>query len=244
VWNHRRAILTAVVLASIRSSEATAGMPAVTLGDVKRALVPSSLSLMRLEVISFFALAFLAFAWAIQLLWNSLRKDFVKLPRLSYGKAVGLLLLWGLLFLLVLTMISGARELMTPGAWEKQGATYRLAKDQPSAAEREITERYQAIERLRDLLMRYAQGHDRRFPSPAEADRVIPDGTWRMPGPRGGRYVYLGGVLPDEDYSPVSSILVHEAETVGSDRLVVRTDGTILWLPIAEIERITRGGPS
>jgi len=26
----------------------------------------------------------------------------------------------------VLTMISGARELMTPGAWEKDGAIYRL----------------------------------------------------------------------------------------------------------------------
>jgi hypothetical protein len=29
-------------------------------------------------------------------------------------------------------MISGARELMTPGAWEKQGVTYRLA-DQAEA---------------------------------------------------------------------------------------------------------------
>ena len=43
-------------------------------------------------------------------------------------------------------MISGARELMTPGAWEKHGATYQLTKDEPSTAEREITERYQAIE--------------------------------------------------------------------------------------------------
>ena len=34
--------------------------------------------------------------------------------------------LWGLLFMLVLTMISGARELLTPGAWEKKGATYQL----------------------------------------------------------------------------------------------------------------------
>lgn len=40
---------------------------------------------------------------------------------------MGLVVLWGLLFIVVLAMISGARELMTPGAWEKQGATYRLA---------------------------------------------------------------------------------------------------------------------
>ncbi len=37
-----------------------------------------------------------------------------------------MVVLWGLLFTVVLAMISGARELMTPGAWEKQGATYRL----------------------------------------------------------------------------------------------------------------------
>ena len=29
----------------------------------------------------------------------------------------------------VLAMISGARELMTPGAWEKHGATYRLKEE-------------------------------------------------------------------------------------------------------------------
>jgi hypothetical protein len=39
--------------------------------------------------------------------------------------------LWGLLFLLILTMISGARELMTPGAWEKHGSTYRLKDERP-----------------------------------------------------------------------------------------------------------------
>ncbi len=37
------------------------------------------------------------------------------------------MIIWGLLFVLVLTMISGARELMTPGAWEKEGFTYVLA---------------------------------------------------------------------------------------------------------------------
>ena len=29
---------------------------------------------------------------------------------------------------IVLTMISGARELMTPGAWERNGVTYRLSE--------------------------------------------------------------------------------------------------------------------
>jgi len=51
------------------------------------------------------------------------------LPRLSFGRALAGVILWGLLFFIVLTMISGARELMTPGAWKKDGATYKLADD-------------------------------------------------------------------------------------------------------------------
>ena len=70
-----------------------------------------------------------AFRLAIQRVWNASRADFPRLPRLSFGKAVGVVFLWGLLFLLVLTMISGARELLTPGAWRKEGFTYKLDAD-------------------------------------------------------------------------------------------------------------------
>jgi hypothetical protein len=51
----------------------------------------------------------------------------------SFGRAVAGVFLWGLLFIIVLTMISGARELMTPGAWEKQGVTYRLTNQERPA---------------------------------------------------------------------------------------------------------------
>jgi hypothetical protein len=54
-------------------------------------------------------------------LWNSLQRDFPRLPRLSFSRALAGVVLWGLLFIIVLTMISGARELMTPGAWQRQG---------------------------------------------------------------------------------------------------------------------------
>ena len=96
---------------------ALAGMPSYTLTDVAR---------MRLETISFFTVAFLVFAALVKLLWNCLAADFPKLPRMTYTKALAAVVLWGLLFMLVLTMISGARELLTPGAWEKKGATYQL----------------------------------------------------------------------------------------------------------------------
>ncbi len=94
-----------------------AGMPFFTLTDLARA---------RIESISFFLVLFLLCALVLKVLWNWLAKDFEKLPRLTYGKALAATFLWGLVFVIVLTMISGARELLTPGAWEKDGATYKL----------------------------------------------------------------------------------------------------------------------
>jgi uncharacterized membrane protein len=102
-----------------------AGMPSISLTDIAR---------MRLENLSFFLAGFLLSAWFLKLLWNYVARDFTALPRLSYRRALAVAALWGLLFILVLTMISGARELMTPGAWEKTGATYKLAdRDADSA---------------------------------------------------------------------------------------------------------------
>jgi len=116
----RRQLIPIFTLAALGlcAQTAYAGMPVpYTLNDVAR---------LRIETISFFLLVLLLSSGAIQILWNSLRKSFTRLPRLSFPKAVALMCLWGLLFLIVLAMIAGGRELMTPGAWEKQGATYRL----------------------------------------------------------------------------------------------------------------------
>lgn len=106
-----------VVALLIGSLPAHAGMPSFTLTDIAKA---------RLDTISFFLVLLLVCAGVVQLLWNYLAKDFPKMPRMSYGRALAAITLWGLVFVLVLSMISGARELMTPGAWEKQGATYKL----------------------------------------------------------------------------------------------------------------------
>ena len=77
---------------------------------------------MRFQTISFFLLLFLLCSWVIKWIWNAARSDFPRLPHLSFRRAMGLVAVWGLLFLLVLTMISGARELMTPGAWKKEAS--------------------------------------------------------------------------------------------------------------------------
>jgi hypothetical protein len=77
--------------------------------------------------ISFFLVVLLASAMAVRWLWNGLAREFPRLPRLPYGKALAVVLLWGLLFLVVLTMIATARDLMMPGMWEKKWLLYRTA---------------------------------------------------------------------------------------------------------------------
>jgi hypothetical protein len=99
------------------SGGAVAGMPVITLSDA---------AAWRLSGISFFVALVLLVAWLVRLLWNYLRRDFPRLPLLDYKRSLALVLLLGLCFNIVLLMISGARELMTPGAWEKRGATYQL----------------------------------------------------------------------------------------------------------------------
>src|SRR5690242_16296832 len=192
---------------------AWAGMPTIHLTDLAR---------MRVQGISFFLAVFLLSAAFVRLLWNRLARDFTSLPRLTYGKAVGLVVLWGLLFVLVLTMISGARELMTPGAWEKRGLTYQLAQDAPTPVERQITERHRAMERLRDALWGYAEGHGKRFPPP-QAKGVIPDALWTTPASGGQKYIYVGGPFPEED-AYRGTPLAYEPDAFGSDRLVLLGD--------------------
>ncbi len=117
--NFSRTALVVSGLSLCSPMDLHAGMPMpVTLTDVASA---------RLDTLSFFAVVFLASALAVRFIWNRLRADFPVLPFLSYSRSLGLILLVGLLFNVVLTMISGARELLTPGAWEKHGVTYRLA---------------------------------------------------------------------------------------------------------------------
>ena len=108
-------ILLAFVLVAV-SGNACAGMPTITLSDV---------ATLRLSGISFFIALILLVAWFIRFLWNYLRRDF-PLPQLNYRRSLALVVLLGLCFNIVLLMIAGTRELMTPGAWEKHGTTYQL----------------------------------------------------------------------------------------------------------------------
>jgi hypothetical protein len=105
------------VLLLVCPTAAWAGMPSPHLSDWAE---------LRFEAISFFVVVLLAVAAAVRWLWNSLAKDFPKLPRLSYRRALAAAMLGGLVLVVVLTMIAGSRELLTPGAWQKQGVLYKV----------------------------------------------------------------------------------------------------------------------
>jgi hypothetical protein len=185
----------------------------------------------RLQAISFFVLGLLLCAAAVRWLWNSLQRDFPALPRLGYGRALAGVLLWGLLFVVVLTMIAGARELMTPGAWRKQGLTYRLA-DQPAPASPPTLEvlRRKQLEQLRTALWHFAATHQGRFPSTAEAS-AIPTELWEVPESGGLRYLYV----PGRSAGHVPALLVYEPELDPAVRFVLKANGDILSLPSAEV---------
>jgi hypothetical protein len=206
-----------VVLLAALPTRARAGMPMATLSDIAS---------LRLEAISFFLVCFFVSSGLVWKIWNSARQDFPRLPHLSYRRAIGLVALWGLLFLLVLTMISGARELMTPGAWHKQGFTYKLVEDDPTAqafASQHHQERRAALDRLRTALWTYARHHAGEFPANSSPPE-IPDESWIVPDPSGMRYMYTTGLVADQGKKP----LVFEPGIFGRDRFVLLSSGEIV----------------
>ena len=200
-------IILTVWLAAL--GQARAGMTVITLTDMARA---------RFDALSFFLVAYFVIAWAVKLLWNHLGKSFTSLPRLDYRRALGLVFLTGLLFYVVLTMISGARELLTPGAWEKQGIGYRNREGGMAVLTKE--ERRSALRKLQDALWDYAKAHDGKAPPGALAQGVEPE-LWRFPG--GGLYCLMPDVRPGGG----REVLVYEPSAAGGRRFVLLADGTI-----------------
>jgi len=226
-----RFVVSAVLVAGAGVSAARAGMPSpLPSGDeFERAFRLNESADLRIQAISFFVVGLLVCAAVVRWLWNYVARDFAGWPRLTYGKALAGVVLWGLLFVLVLTMISGARELMTPGAWKKQGFTYKLADDSASDPA-PATLRRQHLEQLRQALWHFAATHQGHFPSEGERT-VIPADLWIVPETGGLRYQYR----PGQTVGQVAAPLVIAPELDAGRRLVLRTDGTISELPAAEV---------
>jgi hypothetical protein len=216
----------AIVLALATPGVAVAGMPSITLTDIAR---------MRVETLSFFLLVFLLSSWAVKLLWNWLRTDFPKLPRLTYPKAVGVVTLWGLLFVVVLTMISGARELLTPGAWEKVGLTYKLAEPKGGKAYEPPTDdvRRDKLVRLREALWAYARAHVGKLPA-GDTDPDIAAEFWETPDPSRVHYRYVAGLTPHAGSRP----LAFEPRAEGDEAFVLFTSGEVRKVKMSELERL------
>ena len=215
-----RWMLTSALL--LTPAIALAGMPVFHFTDLAQ---------MRLQTISFFLVVIGIVGFGVQRLWNRLGLDFPRLPRLSYRGALSFVVLWGLVFHLILLMISGARELMTPGAWERDHATYKLRQVRPaSTADQLQLARRQQIERLRAALWQYAEQNEGRFP-PDDYAPGIAETVWTVLDPSQLHYVYVSGSLADGPRMPLS----FEPGIYGRDRYVLYTTGEIELQTVEEI---------
>ena len=182
------------------------------------------------QALSFFLAGLFAAPVGFCSLWNVFRRDFPKLPKLRYRQALVLIVLWGLAFVVVLTMISGARELMTPGAWKKQGWTYKLTGTSAEAPNPEEVRR-RGLESLRFALWQYAIGHDGQFP--AADDNSISPALWSVPANPGLKFLYR----PNRSTAGPPKILVFEPDIAPEARLVLFTSGMIGMMRTEDLER-------
>lgn len=199
-----------------------AGMPSIGL---------SEFAATRFEIISMFLVGIFASAFVIQGVWNGLRTEFGSLPQLSYRRALAIVFLWGLLFVIVLTMVSGARELMTPGAWIKKGNTYSLASatELPATAvpsDHHTGERRERIARLADHLKQiFAPAGGLPLTRAEAIGEEAP--LWQIPHGFGLEYIYF----PEVRHDPDPAVWIAEPEYFADGRFLVASGGEIQQLP-------------
>lgn len=200
-----------------------AGMPSFTLTDMAN---------VRLSTISFFLFIYFVSSFILYALWNYLRKDFKKLPVLSFKKALAFIFLWGLAFHLVLVMIAGTRELMTPQAWQKAGIIHKLS---PDSFQQLMDIRRHKLDQLKKALWLFAKKNEGYFP-PTKTIPEIPSETWMTP--RGKlQYIYIENLKVNKALQP----LAYETNEYGEERMVLFTNGMIELLPINSIQAMING---
>lgn len=204
------------------TTSAFAGMPSPQLSDVAKA---------RLDAISFFIFVYLLCAVVFRWLWNLLAKDFAWMPRLTFRRSLALLVVAGLFLYFVLTMISGARELMTPGAWAKNGITYKLQTPDSAPQPWLDTARKRWLENLRDVLREYAVKHDGKLPVHAYVSDFN-TALWKGGDPGGNWLIYIPGLT----FHSKDRVLVYEPATYGASRWALLTDGSVVKLNGTELD--------
>lgn len=226
-----RIISISVFVVCSTSQIVQAGMPSVSLTEIAS---------LRLQSISFFLWVLLVSAWVFKKLWNLLARDFPKMPILSYKGALAGTVLWGLMFLFVLTMISGARELLTPGAWEKSGRTYQLVDSEPEESqipEVMLKARQEKLRELRSALFMHVATHQGKFPMKTD-DAVFADEFWLQPGGLQVKYGYITG---EKKTDPAQPLAFEQAVYDDGQQLVLFTDGAIKALSLEEAQEVLNG---
>lgn len=216
--------ITAALL--VATAPAFAGMPSPELSDVAKA---------RLDVISFFILVYLLCAVVFRWLWNLLSKDFAWMPPLSFKRSLALLVVAGLFLYFILTMISGARELMTPGAWAKDGVTYKLQTPEHDPKPWLDAARKRWMEALRDALKDYAVKRDGKLPAHAYVSDFNTT-LWKGAHPDGQWLIYIPGLT----FGPSNRVLVYEPATYGATRWALLTDGSVVQMKGEELDERVR----
>jgi len=202
-----------VVFGLLWVGRAEAGMPSLELRDVVA---------LRLQSISFFAVVFLAFTWIFKRSWNYLGRDFPQLPRITFRVALGVTMVCGLFFGVVLTMISGARELMTPGAWARVGGLYELRDPKRDPETWLDSARTKALEKLRSELWKHAQAHGGFLPT-SRLGLTASESVWQGIAPVDSSFGYFGGLKADQG----KWIVAYETDVYGPERYVLRSNGEI-----------------
>ncbi|MFT4547621.1 MAG: hypothetical protein ACI8XO_002885 [Verrucomicrobiales bacterium] len=202
--------------------DVSAGMTVYGLNDFYR---------MRLEELSFFLVLMLICTIAFRYLWNTVAKDLAWLPQLGWKQATSLSVLLGVLMLLILTMISGIREVLTPEAWRKQGTAYRL-----DSAEQEPV-RKRSVEQLRAGLFAFAEANGGHFPK-HDFSEEIADKLWDAPDRDHSRYIYFPGKQRTPADGVGSSLLAIEPTPFGSVRFGILTSGELRRFTATEIRKL------
>lgn len=201
----------------------------------------------RLQVISFFLVLSVVMAAVFQYCWNRLAKDFPRLPVLSGKQSLAVIFVASLFCGLILTMISGARELMTPGAWDKVGTGYKLREPKQEPMVWLDSTRRRGLEQFRDALWAHARAHGGKLPDDPD-DAGIPETVRRSPDLSGTPYGYLlrkgrgikfpesgtgsaGGAEPDSGIY----VLAHEPMTFGPERFVLLSSGEVVKMKVHEL---------
>ena len=205
-----------LLIAVLCAQSARAGMTVYDLNDVYR---------LRMQDISFFLVLLVVCSLILKFLWNHVAKDFRSLPRMKFTQAFCASCIFGLAMLLILTMISGIREVLTPGAWRRQGAAYRL--NDPAMESTRMT----SMAQLRAAIFDYARSHDGKFP-PNDFVPEILEKIWQSPDAAGTRYVYLGGFATNN----TTDLIAYEPEKFGEQRFVLFGNGQIMQMPFSQIE--------